>query len=672
VRPFRFRATLSEHPYDSRGVPGPGGPISPDDHSGRELAHPRYRPDIDGLRAVAVLSVVGYHVSPTHVKGGFIGVDIFFVISGFLISSIILGNHENASFSVAEFYRRRVRRILPALIVVLAAVLALGWFVLPWDEYRALGIHVLGGVGFVSNLVLWGEAGYFDLAASTKPLLHLWSLAVEEQFYILWPAVLGVAWKRRWNFLAVIAAIALVSFAVSVASLSDHVEAAFYSPLARFWELMIGGLLAHAALYRPALLARLPQLQSTLGLALLAAGLAFIDRSRAFPGWWALLPTLGTALLIAAGPGGWVNRALLSNRAAVWLGKISYPLYLWHWPALSFALILDHYVEPGRLVRYGAVLLAIVLAHATYVFVEKPVRLRHGLSVRQILGLFGLVGAVAAIVVLLDGVPRRAFGQTPARQFVDRYNKLHRFGLIDAYQARCDFYRWNHGVDSSIRDRIDSTCTPAAGERPIFLLWGDSHAQALSYGMRRNLPRGVAFAQVTTSGCRPSLHDELQDEANQALCRAGNTFAREYIAKQKPARVFVAQVGRHLETDWLEMARFVEANHGELILVGPVPQWRPSLPLVVAEDFDHPREFVSRGLDREVLAMDRQLREKYAGTLVHYVSPVEALCRADGCRARVPTTDPYDLLALDYGHLTPAGSDFVARVVLGDLLHPAK
>jgi peptidoglycan/LPS O-acetylase OafA/YrhL len=666
MRPNGFR-TPTRTNGDGSPAAAERAPLAPtEDRGTHDLTHPRYRPDIDGLRAVAVLSVVAYHASPLNLKGGFIGVDIFFVISGFLISAIILGNLESDSFSYAEFYRRRIRRILPALVVVLAAVLAAGWFVLLADDYRTLGIHVLGGVGFVSNLLLWHEAGYFELTAAAKPLLHLWSLAVEEQFYIVWPAVLGLAWKRRWNFIWVITAIAVVSFAVNVASLPDHLEAAFYSPLARFWELMVGGLLAYMALHRPSLLARLPQLQSTMGLVLLIGGLAFINRARAFPGWWVLLPTVGTALLIAAGPRGWINRTVLSNRVAVWFGKISYPLYLWHWPVLAFALILNDYEEPVRNVRFGAVLVAIVLAYGTYVLIETPVRVRRALSASQVLGLFGLVGVLAALLVMLDGLPDRAFNRDPARQFVESYVKLHRYGLAEAYQDRCDFYDWSDGGN---RGHIDAACTPASIGHTIDLLWGDSHAQALSFGMRKNLGHDVAFAQIATSGCRPALRDDPSNGANPAACRASNALARQYIAQQQPARVFVAQASQHETTDWLEIARFVEANHGHLFLVGPVPQWRPSLPIIVAKDLNAPHDYVSRGLDREVLATDKLLRARYSGTPVNYLSPIEALCRGDTCMARVPTSDPFDLLVVDYGHLSPAGSDFVARVVLGDLLH---
>ncbi|MET0542419.1 MAG: acyltransferase, partial [Variovorax sp.] len=257
------------------------------------LIHPKYRPDIDGLRAVAVVSVVGYHAFPDLVRGGFIGVDIFFVISGFLISTIIFGSLAGAGFSYREFYARRIRRIFPALLPVMAATFAFGWYVLLSDEFRQLGKHLLGSAGFVSNLVLWGEAGYFDTAAEVKPLQHLWSLAVEEQFYIFWPLLLGLVWRikgpRGLMFWMTVAA--GLSFLLNVGGVHRHADATFYSPLSRIWELAAGAMLALAAMRRTTegRAVRGAQVRSVAGLVLLGLGLSLIQKDKAFPGWWAIL-----------------------------------------------------------------------------------------------------------------------------------------------------------------------------------------------------------------------------------------------------------------------------------------------------------------------------------------------------------------------------------------------
>lgn len=366
-------------------------------HHAEHITHPKYRPDIDGLRAIAIFSVIGYHAFPFWVKGGFIGVDIFFIISGFLISTIIFSSLSRNTFSFLEFYSRRIKRIFPALLLVLVACFAFGWFSLLADEYKQLGKHIAGGAGFISNFLFWNESGYFDTSADTKPLLHLWSLGIEEQFYILWPLLLWWAWKQKLNSLSIILIIGMISFVLNVQGTKTDPVAAFYSPQTRFWELVIGSLLAYAALYRQNSLSTIklridswlelivhshPQggkgdtlrnVMSFLGLLFIVFGLLRITKEGHYPGTWALLPTIGAALIISAGAHAWVNRKILASRILVWFGLISYPLYLWHWPLLSFARIIES-ETPSRNIRIAAILISIVLAWLTYKLLEMPLR----------------------------------------------------------------------------------------------------------------------------------------------------------------------------------------------------------------------------------------------------------------------------------------------------------
>lgn len=301
--------------------------------------NPKYRADIDGLRALAILLVVIYHAFPKLLSGGFIGVDVFFVISGFLISTIIYEHLETNDFSFLDFYLRRIRRIFPALLVVLIACFALGWFSLLADEYKQLGKHIAGGAGFISNLVLWNESGYFDKASHSKPLLHLWSLGVEEQFYFLWPIIIFAVWRYKINLLAVAISIFVISFALNIYQIYylDNLANTFYLPHTRFWELMAGAILAKYSLNQN----MRPQnnWSSFIGLILILIGVATVNDQSLFPGYWALLPVIGAVLIINAGPKAWVNRMIFSNPILVWIGLISFPLYLWHWPVLVFARI---------------------------------------------------------------------------------------------------------------------------------------------------------------------------------------------------------------------------------------------------------------------------------------------------------------------------------------------
>ncbi len=378
-----------------------------------------YRPDVDGLRAIAVLAVLAYHAFPDLLPGGFVGVDVFFVISGFLISGILLSDLDRGKFSLRKFYARRVRRIFPALLVILAACGIFGWFALFPDEFQQLGKHIAGGAAFASNLTLWGETGYFDNAAETKPLLHLWSLGIEEQFYIAWPLLLFGAYRLRWSVLTFLPLLALASFLVNVVGLDRYPTATFYSPASRAWELAIGGILAGFAskgidLFGGPSLRSLSSLRplesrgsplrrslfSTAGLALLLLSLVRISEATPFPGWWALAPTIGTALVLGAGADAWPNRFLLSSRPMVWIGLISYPLYLWHWPLLSFARIVES-ATPALVIRMAALVLSFGLATLTYLWVEKPIR-------------FG--GRVRGKLMALSGVDGRRGGRRRFRR----------------------------------------------------------------------------------------------------------------------------------------------------------------------------------------------------------------------------------------------------------------
>ncbi len=428
------------------------------------LSHPKYRPDIDGLRAVAVLAVVGSHAFPQWVPGGLIGVDVFFVISGFLISNIIFENLDRGGFDFAAFYARRIRRIFPALTLMLAVSISIGWFVLLPEEYQQLGKHVAAGTGFVSNFALWWEAGYFDKSAELKPLLHLWSLGIEEQFYLLWPPIAWLAWKRKFNVLALMLTLAVLSFGMNLFWIRQDAVATFFSPLTRFWELLAGGILAWAGLHAPAAIRRaaLREPASLAGAAALAFGFWRIDRDLAFPGWWAVLPVMGAVLVIAAGPHAWINRTLLSNRIAIWFGLISFPLYLWHWPLLSFARIFEG-GTPSLGVRIALVALSIALAWVTWRFVERPLR-AEGNGARKVAILVtaaALAGVAGLATYRSDGFARQRFTASElsvARAMLPKFTGeyvVRRFGEL----SNAEF------------DEADP--------RPKLLIVGDSYAQDL-------------------------------------------------------------------------------------------------------------------------------------------------------------------------------------------------
>jgi peptidoglycan/LPS O-acetylase OafA/YrhL len=430
------------------------------------LSHPKYRRDIDGLRAVAVLSVLAFHGFPRALTGGFVGVDVFFVISGFLISSILFENFESDRFSYVEFYSRRIRRIFPALVTVLVLSYLVGWFLLFAEEFKSLGKHTAGGAGFVANLFLYMERGYFDSSAEAKPLLHLWSLGVEEQFYIFWPLLLGLVWKRRINFLGVTLAIALASFAYNLYMVGRDADAAFYSPLTRFWEHMRGGMLAYWSMHRPTAQAPAGNWRSALGLILIAGSVLLLSKNNVFPGVWALFPTLGAFLIMSAAPTAWVNRYILGHPVMVWVGVISYPLYLWHWPLLAFARI-DEGHPTGTVVRLMALASSFPFAWLTYLLIENPIR--RSRSPRPVVALavsMGLVFCIGALTFVKGGFEFRAaarnFPVTPVSEFTASRTS----------DGSCE--RLFH--KNSVKEEVCLANDP----QPQILVVGDSHAMALN------------------------------------------------------------------------------------------------------------------------------------------------------------------------------------------------
>jgi len=629
----------------------------------------RYRPDIDGLRALAVVLVMFFHAFPPRVPGGFVGVDVFFVISGYLISGIILSAKAAGRFSYAGFYARRIRRIFPALVILLAALLAGGWFLLYADDYARLGYHAAAGAAFASNIAFWREASYFDVAAELKPLLHLWSLGVEEQFYLVWPVLLVIASRWRRGPLIATLAIGTASFLIAIWTVRIDRTPAFYAPWNRFWELLAGATLAcieadsaldvwmQRLMSRP----RLADAASLCGLVMIGAGVVLIDSTRVFPGLWVLLPVIGTVLLIVAGPVAMINRAILSPAPVVWVGLISYPLYLWHWPLLSFAHLLLGDIPPWWL-RLILLATSVLLAWITYRVVERPIRFgaRGGRAVPALGLVMSVVCAAGVVVYSRDGLIDRPVNRNEAARLVEYYERLRQKGLADAYSYQCDFM----AADGSRKPALDPSCTAAGAAHTVFL-WGDSYAQALSLGIRESLSADTALAQVTTSAC-PAAIDNFDLTVRDRRCEFANLFAMESIQRLRPEVVIVAQAGGQTLTDWTALtSRVIALGAKHVAVVGPFPLWQPTLPRVYGEHHmeDH-AEYVGTGLNAAIFDDDRTVAKRVAGLAnVTYVSLLDQLCHDGACLARVPGEGDLDLMVVDYGHLSPKGSSYLGRAL---------
>jgi peptidoglycan/LPS O-acetylase OafA/YrhL len=642
------------------------------------------------LRALAILFVVIYHAFPSVTTGGFIGVDVFFVISGFLISKIIYTELETNSFSFIQFYIRRIKRIFPALFVVLTFCFVFGWFNLLADEFAQLGIHLAGGAGFVSNLVLWNESGYFDNSSETKPLLHLWSLGIEEQFYFFWPIFICFAWKKKINLLLVALVIGLISFLVNVYEVhyALNFTAAFYSPVTRFWELMVGAVLAYIMLHKEIFLrqlqnntifarygqksglaidqARVSDYASFLGAAFLLVGVLQITKDSAFPGYWALLPVLGAALLIAAGEHAWVNRIVLSNRLLVWVGLISFPLYLWHWPLLSFAHVLQGNL-PSVEIRILIVAMSIFLSAITYYLIEKPIRTNR----------FNKSKAVT-LVILLMVIGYIGFNTYQRDGLTFRLNQI-RFRLPPLLQALSIKDPSASGLDvgppkidcsvpkskSLPGNPVDATCyTKEELLKPELLIWGDSYAAHLIIGYEQRYSGQYRITRVAHNGCPPIMGMELPNRKN---CTLGNEQVLSRILRERPAKLVIA--ANWTDYDWQQvegtLVKLKQSGYESFDLVGPAPVWSDGLykqlylKYLSDRDSNIPyRMGFGFSKDKDFFAIDAAMSKMAERLHVHYISIVKILCNSEGCITRFGETSD-SLESIDAGHFTKTTSRYV-------------
>ena len=486
-----------------------------------------YRREIDGLRAVAVVPVILFHAGVTLFSGGYVGVDVFFVISGYLITSILIGELEEGNFSIARFYERRARRILPALFFVILCCIPFAWMWMLPSELTDFSNSVVAVVFFVSNILFWREEGYFAPSAEQKPLLHTWSLAVEEQYYVLFPIFLLLAWRfGRNRVFWTICAVAAFSLIASELGWRYKPSANFYLAPTRAWELLAGSICAFW------LSGREQRVNNPLSL----AGLAFIffaifayDDKVPFPSVYALAPVVGTALIIVfGGAGSWTAR-LLGMRGFVGIGVISYSAYLWHQPLFAFARIRS-ILEPSPLLMAALTVLTLMLAYLSWRFIEKPFRKGHGSILPTRRAVFAASGAAAALLAtgglagsLAEGFPQRT---TPSGETYEA-----------ALQA--DRMRPNYGLSSDCEAAFTLSENCRTSPNPQAVLWGDSHAMHLT-GALRSSATPLEFVQHTKSQCAPILEIAVIDSVTPwRECIEFNDKVLEFIRNDKDIRLVI-------------------------------------------------------------------------------------------------------------------------------------
>jgi len=613
----------------------------------------RYRPDIDGLRAIAVVLVVMYHLGVGFTKGGYVGVDVFFVISGFLITQVICADMRDGRFSLAQFYERRVRRIFPALFCVLLFTSVAGTLLLFPPELEYLGKTLGAATGFVANILFYNGSGYFAGTSELIPLLHTWSLAVEEQFYLFFPLALVplLSWRGGSRCVPTFALGAALSFASCLVLARYERSAAFFLLPPRAWELLLGCLLALGAF--PELRSRvLRQLASGVGLvAILVAGGAF-NRNVPFPGWAALLPCLGAVLVIhTGGCGDTLVSRLLSSRGAVFVGLVSYSLYLWHWPIIVLYKSYGGFaITDVERLALGAISLA--LAALSWRYIEQPFRRRVILKRRRPLFLLATTASmtaagIAGLLVATGGL---------AARFPEQVRQLANFRYDPNGPMRsgqCFISRAFSEMPS-----VSPACLRLDATRRNFLLVGDSHAAQYWAGLS-TVFADINFLQVTASGCTPTLGGGGSPRCRSVVDEA---YA-DFIPNHRLDGVIIA--AKWVADDIDSVIRTVESVRQSTALVyvfGPIVSYTDLLPrLLTRSEWLGDPSLVVRSREPDLKGLDRAFARAVTAAGARYVSIYEAMCDStDDCVTRDALGDP---IQFDLAHLTKMGSIEVCSII---------
>ncbi len=608
----------------------------------------RYRTDIDGLRAIAVLSVFAFHANIRLLRGGYVGVDVFFVISGYLISEIIFSQVDSGTFTLSRFYLRRVRRIIPALCVVTLCVFLFSIRFLYPSELTDLSKSAIASSLSVSNIFFWSSAGYFDAPSSSKPLLHTWSLGVEEQFYMFFP-ILAV-WIRfksaRWRVYALCIAM-LASLGVSEYLALTDVSSAFYLPYSRFWELLLGSLIATRIVSPPRNLF-IRELLAALGLAIIAAAVLTYGNVTAFPGLAALAPCMGTAVIIWSG----ASDQTITGRALAWppfafVGLISYSLYLWHWPMIVFQRV-------GQIVHTGlsptldkalVVVLTFVPAFLSWRFVEKPFRQ----DIKSWRDKRSLAPVTASILICAISLGALAKGGWPAR-FSPESIRLASY--LD-YDAGPDMRSGTCFLLDREQFEVFNKplCLRHNSARKEILLIGDSHAGHLYQGLNYLYGKDADVLQATATGCKPLLRDARGETTCSQMIKF--VFQTYLLQNKVDLLVISARWGKEDLDGIRKTLEWLKSRNISTVLIGPTPEYDLRLPGLLAQTAD----LRDRGaVQSHVLPEFARLDEDISGVVdpitgIQYFSAFKALCPKE-CDVLAGDVPVY----YDTGHLTKSGS----------------
>ncbi|WP_441003643.1 acyltransferase family protein [Pseudocolwellia agarivorans] len=627
----------------------------------------QFRNDINGLRAIAVIAVVIFHFNDNWLPGGFTGVDVFFVISGFLMTGIIFRGIEQGNFSILKFYISRANRIIPALALLCLVLLILGWFYLTPLDYKELGKHVLASITFISNIVYWKESGYFDAASHEKWLLHTWSLSAEWQFYIIYPLVL--VFLRKIFSIKVMKRVillgAILGYIFCIIVTANWPDPAYFLLPARAWEMMIGGV---AYLYPLTVKRERSKLLEWTGLILILGSYFLISKDDLWPGYLSIFPVFGAFLIIQAHNN---NSFITSNFIFKRIGQWSYSIYLWHWPLV----VAIYYLSLNVFFIYLGIGLSVLLGFISYKYIEKFrfqnnfTTLSSYLKCKPIYFML-FSSLIGFYIYTYDGINHqiRSISTSEEAKYTSMYHRdNYKKYIFEAYRQDCNYF--DSETSSAKVNSISETCT-GNGEGGIFI-WGDSHAQALSYGIRK-IFINVNINQVASSGCRPLIEEDFKTNGEiKRACDRSNDMAKKVILKIKPKVIILTERFNLGDNNYNKILQYIKNNglESKLLLIGPVPQWEPSLPNVISKrHFDVKNKVIQdASFVSEVFEVNNQLSTNYNDSEIEYVSIIDQLCSDKGCLAKVD--DKNTPLVWDYGHLSLEGSIFITDRIMKDIIN---
>ncbi|MEM6052552.1 acyltransferase family protein [Erwinia sp. P7711] len=621
----------------------------------------KYRADVDGLRSLAVLPVIAYHMGAGGIPGGFTGVDIFFVISGYLICGIIYNGATSNTFSYLEFYKRRCLRILPPLFVVLLSTLAFGYYHLLPAQFSDLSDSTLATLLFSSNIFFWKTTGYFAGSAELKPLLHTWSLAVEEQFYIIFPVILlFVVRFFRQRATQVMLLIIAVSLLLSIYAVTRKPTFTFYMLPTRAWELALGGIIAVAGL--EAKMSNVSQgikhLMSLAGLALILFGFLWLDTGKPFPAWNALWPCLGSFLIILAGQQAAVSR-VLALKPIVYIGMISYCLYLWHWPIIVYSRMFFNFA-PG--LREAVIIgLTFGLAIASRYLIEIP--FRYKLAVVRSGRI--VTASVMGLVVLASGALYKGHVDNNAGQFSAQALALAKYSQ---YKEMPEFnYQYRLGrcfVDGKSQEDKPydrDYCLKTSASAKNYILIGDSHAAHLWRALSLAAGQGVNVIQATSAGCKPLYQQALRNPCSDLV----DYLYGSWVPQHKIDGIIISARWAPEDIAPLkETLKHLKSVSDNVIVMGPTIEYSESLPDLLAYQTDGRKDLVAASIDHSIKATDSAMKQAMQDVTTRYISVYAIICPGDICRGLASDGHP---ISNDYGHFTLSGAKDVANQAIVEM-----